>query len=30
MQRSVLVEKARFFGLEQQLNAAFNKVDETA
>ena len=30
MQRSVLVEKARFFGLEQQLNAAFNKVYETA
>ncbi len=30
MQRSVLVEKARFFGLEQQLNAAFNKMDESA
>ncbi|MBP3139416.1 CpaF family protein [Aliivibrio fischeri] len=28
MQRSVLVEKARFFGLEQQLKAVFNKFDE--
>jgi len=29
MQRSVLVEKARFFGLEQQLNSAF-KIGEPA
>ncbi|MGR6831647.1 CpaF family protein [Aliivibrio wodanis] len=30
MQRSVLVKKARFFGLEEQLNSAFNQLEQMA